>query len=64
MAYRIPFNKPCLTGDEFRYVADAIARGHIADHPQRRELQLFRKATASVDLLRVARLIAPAITSP
>ncbi|MBZ5585433.1 MAG: dTDP-4-amino-4,6-dideoxygalactose transaminase [Acidobacteriia bacterium] len=30
MNYRIPFNKPCLTGDELRYVADAISRGHIA----------------------------------
>jgi dTDP-4-amino-4,6-dideoxygalactose transaminase len=30
MGYRIPFNKPGLTGDELRYVADAITRGHSA----------------------------------
>jgi len=28
--YRIPFNKPGLTGNELRYVADAITRGHSA----------------------------------
>jgi len=28
--YRIPFNKPSLTGNELLYVADAIRRGHIA----------------------------------
>src|ERR1035438_1571300 len=28
--YRIPFNKPGLTGNELRYVADAITLGHIA----------------------------------
>src|SRR5882762_9531495 len=28
--YRIPFNRPGLTGDELRYVADAITRGHTA----------------------------------
>jgi len=30
MTYRIPFNKPSLAGDELRYVADAITRGHTA----------------------------------
>jgi len=30
MAYRIPFNVPGLAGDELRYVADAITRGHAA----------------------------------
>ncbi|HEV8473666.1 MAG TPA: dTDP-4-amino-4,6-dideoxygalactose transaminase [Methylomirabilota bacterium] len=29
-AYRIPFNKPGLAGDEFRYIAEAIAQGHIS----------------------------------
>jgi dTDP-4-amino-4,6-dideoxygalactose transaminase len=29
-AYRIPFNRPGLTGNELRYVADAITRGHSA----------------------------------
>jgi dTDP-4-amino-4,6-dideoxygalactose transaminase len=28
--YRIPFNKPGLTGNELRYVADAITLGHSA----------------------------------
>lgn len=26
----IPFNKPCLTGDEQRYMAEALANGHIS----------------------------------
>jgi dTDP-4-amino-4,6-dideoxygalactose transaminase len=30
MHYRIPFNKPGLTGNELRYVADAITQGHAA----------------------------------
>jgi dTDP-4-amino-4,6-dideoxygalactose transaminase len=28
--YHIPFNRPGLTGDELRYIADAITRGHSA----------------------------------
>jgi len=28
--YRIPFNKPCLMGNELSYVSDAIAQGHLA----------------------------------
>jgi dTDP-4-amino-4,6-dideoxygalactose transaminase len=28
--YRIPFNRPVLAGNELRYVADAITRGHAA----------------------------------
>ncbi len=28
--YRIPFNKPALTGNELNYIADAISRGHSA----------------------------------
>ncbi len=28
--YRIPFNKPSFAGDEPRYMAEAIARGHIS----------------------------------
>ena len=30
MTYRIPFNKPGMTGDELHYMSDAIARGHAA----------------------------------
>src|SRR4029079_11820369 len=29
-AYRIPFNKPGLTGNELRYVAETITNGHAA----------------------------------
>lgn len=29
-AYRIPFNKPCLAGNELTYVSDAVQRGNIA----------------------------------
>src|SRR2546425_5285921 len=29
-AYRIPFNKPGLIGNEFRYISDALAQGHIS----------------------------------
>src|SRR5215472_6392037 len=29
-SYRIPFNKPGLAGDELRYIADVITRGHSA----------------------------------
>lgn len=28
--YRIPFNRPCLAGNELKYIAEAIALGHIA----------------------------------
>ena len=30
MSYRIPFNRPGLTGNEMRYMSDVIARGHAA----------------------------------
>jgi dTDP-4-amino-4,6-dideoxygalactose transaminase len=30
MTYRIPFNKPSLTGKEITYITDAICRGHSA----------------------------------
>ncbi len=30
MSYAIPFNKPCLTGNEYRYIAEAIANGHAS----------------------------------
>ena len=26
----IPFNKPCLTGNEFKYISDAIETGHLS----------------------------------
>jgi len=30
MTYRVPFNRPCLTGNEYKYIADAIANGHAS----------------------------------
>jgi dTDP-4-amino-4,6-dideoxygalactose transaminase len=30
MSYRIPFNRPCLTGNEYAYIAQAIANGHAS----------------------------------
>src|SRR5215472_3491530 len=30
MTYRIPFNRPCLAGNEYKYIADAIAYGHAS----------------------------------
>ncbi|HEX7894392.1 MAG TPA: dTDP-4-amino-4,6-dideoxygalactose transaminase [Terriglobales bacterium] len=30
MSYSIPFNRPCLTGKEYKYIAEAIANGHAS----------------------------------
>lgn len=30
MSYRIPFNRPCLAGNEYKYIAEAIAGGHAS----------------------------------
>ena len=30
MTYRIPFNRPCLSGNEYKYIAEAIANGHAS----------------------------------
>jgi dTDP-4-amino-4,6-dideoxygalactose transaminase len=30
MSYRIPFNRPCLVGNEYKYIAAAIANGHAS----------------------------------
>ena len=30
MSYRIPFNQPCLAGNEYKYIAEAIANGHAS----------------------------------
>jgi dTDP-4-amino-4,6-dideoxygalactose transaminase len=30
MIYRIPFNRPCLAGNEYKYIAEAIANGHAS----------------------------------
>ena len=30
MTYRIPFNRPCLAGNEYEYIAEAISNGHAS----------------------------------
>jgi dTDP-4-amino-4,6-dideoxygalactose transaminase len=30
MTYPIPFNRPCLTGNEYKYIAEAIVNGHAS----------------------------------
>ena len=30
MKYSIPFNRPCLAGNEYKYIAEAIANGHAS----------------------------------
>jgi dTDP-4-amino-4,6-dideoxygalactose transaminase len=30
MSFRIPFNRPCLVGKEYQYIAEAIANGHAS----------------------------------
>ncbi len=30
MSYRIPFNRPCLAGNEYTYIAEAIVNGHAS----------------------------------
>jgi dTDP-4-amino-4,6-dideoxygalactose transaminase len=30
MAFRIPFNKPCIAGNEMEYMAQAVRRGHLS----------------------------------
>jgi dTDP-4-amino-4,6-dideoxygalactose transaminase len=30
MTYRVPFNKPAIAGNEYAYIADSLARGHIS----------------------------------
>ena len=30
MSYSVPFNRPCLTGNEYKYIAEAIVNGHAS----------------------------------
>ena len=30
MTYSVPFNRPCLAGNEYQYIAEAIANGHAS----------------------------------
>jgi len=42
MSYRIPFNRPCLAGNEYKYIAQAIANGHASgDGPFTRKCHEF-----------------------
>ncbi len=42
MSYRIPFNRPCLAGNEYKYIAEAIAGGHASgDGPFTRRCHEF-----------------------
>jgi dTDP-4-amino-4,6-dideoxygalactose transaminase len=42
MSYRIPFNRPCLAGNEYEYIAQAIANGHASgDGPFTRKCHEF-----------------------
>ncbi len=42
MSYRIPFNRPCLAGNEYQYIAQAIANGHASgDGPFTRKCHEF-----------------------
>ena len=42
MTYRIPFNRPCLAGSEYQYIAQAIAQGHASgDGPFTRKCHEF-----------------------
>jgi len=42
MSYRIPFNRPCLAGNEYNYIAQAIANGHASgDGPFTRRCHEF-----------------------
>lgn len=42
MSYRIPFNRPCLAGNEYQYIAQAIANGHASgDGPFTRRCHEF-----------------------
>ena len=42
MSYRIPFNRPCLAGNEYQYIATAIANGHASgDGPFTRKCHEF-----------------------
>src|SRR5271154_1972482 len=68
MSYSIPFNRPCLAGNEYRYIAEAIANGHASgDGPftrrchelLERELQVSRVllTTSCTHALEMAALL-------
>jgi len=49
MSYRIPFNRPCLAGNEYKYIAQAIANGHASgDGPFTRKCHELLEAELGV----------------
>ena len=49
MTYRIPFNRPCLAGNEYKYIAQAIANGHASgDGPFTRKCHEFLETELGV----------------
>jgi len=49
MSYRIPFNRPCLAGNEYQYIAEAIANGHASgDGPFTRKCHQFLEEELAV----------------
>jgi dTDP-4-amino-4,6-dideoxygalactose transaminase len=49
MTYRIPFNRPCLAGNEYKYIAKAIANGHASgDGPFTRKCHEFLEEALGV----------------
>ena len=53
MAANIPFNRPCLAGQEMNYVAQAVANGHSsAKGPYtKRAEELLRSELGALDVL-------------
>jgi dTDP-4-amino-4,6-dideoxygalactose transaminase len=49
MSFSIPFNRPCLAGNEYKYIAEAIANGHASgDGPFTHRCQEFLKRELQV----------------
>ncbi|HKI25782.1 MAG TPA: dTDP-4-amino-4,6-dideoxygalactose transaminase [Candidatus Sulfotelmatobacter sp.] len=49
MSYRIPFNRPCLAGNEYKYISEAIANGHASgDGPFTRRCHEFLETELGV----------------
>jgi hypothetical protein len=49
MSFSIPFNRPCLLGNEYKYIAEAIANGHASgDGPFTRLCQKFLETELQV----------------
>ena len=53
MTYSIPFNRPCLAGNEYNYIAEAIANGHASgDGPFTRQChQLLERELGALKVL-------------